>query len=401
MLNKSIFIYLEGTYDRVSTLIQMAKKYHYLCFTHERNYKKCCENEKVKCQIVPRGRRFKREIRKLNPSVIITRSDFYYGEQFWLATHYKTVVVEEGFDFKDIKEIQDEFRILYEHSGLLEKICLPIFKILSLVPVHPKLTSFTPYPIISRSFLKALFDRFYFGMKNKLVLPGAYTNKYCISHYKNKEFYSFFGIDKSKIEVTGVPIFDAIPKLINEWNERGKIIKHDLLYIGQPWAQEGVKKFYKILFPDLVSLAKKYSLCVKLHPREGMEEFKYFEDYPHIDIIPHTPTFSLEDNIRLILESKYIIGTGSSLINFAILLNKPVIIYNFIFQDMQTRYEMLGFKFCTTSFKGVVQAIQDCEEKNDRYYEQMEAQTKCRSTVIIDGKACDRINNVVNSIAIN
>ena len=396
--NRSVFIYLEGSYDRVSSLIELAQSYHYQCFTHDNNYKKHCETKGVKCNLVLRGRHLKKELTKLNPSVIILRNDSYYGENFWMAKQYKTVVIEEGFEARQIEEMQNLTNILYENSSFLKKISLPLFKILSLAPVHPKLKSFTPYNIISRSIFKTIFDRFYFGMKNRSMFPGIFSNKYCVSHEQNKEVYNFFGIDENKMEVTGLPMFDTIPTLIHKWNDRGKVIQHDLLYIGQPWSQSGVENFYDLLFPKLISLAKNYSLCVKLHPRESMQDYKYLEDYPYIKIIPHSPSFSLEDNLKLILESKYIIGTVSSLISFSILLDKPVIIYNFLFPDTKTQYEMLGLKFCTTSFDGLLRAIQDCEEKNERYYEQMNAQQEIKNMVVIDGKACERINKVIESV---
>lgn len=396
--NRSVFIYLEGSYDRVSTLIEFAQSYYYRCLTHDIYYKKKCETKGVKCSLVLGGRHFKKELIKLNPSVIILRNDSYYGENYWMAKQYKTVVIEEGFEFRQIEDIQNLTDILYENSSFLKKITLPLFKILSLAPVHPKLRSFTPYNIISRSIIRTIFDRFYFGMKNISIFPGIFSDKYCVSHEQNKEIYNFFGIDENKMEATGLPIFDTIPKLIHEWNDRGKVIKHDLLYIGQPWSQSGLENFYDLLFPKLISLAKNYSLCVKLHPREIIQDYKYLEDYPDIKIIPHSPSFSLEDNLKLILESKYIIGTGSSLISFSILLDKPVIIYNFLFPDTRTQYEMLGLKFCTTSFDGVVRAIQDCEEKTERYYEQMKAQQNVKSNVVLDGKACERINKVIESL---
>jgi len=342
---------------------------------------------------------FKKEIRKLNPGVIILRNDSYYGENFWLAKQYKTLVIEEVFWIKLIENIQHMFSTVYENSTLVDKICMPILKILDLVPVHPKLQSFVNYKIISRSLLKVIFDRFYFGMKNKSTFPGSFTNKLCVSQEKDKEVYNFFGVDEDKIEVTGLPIFDRIPKLISGWNDRGKVIQHDLLYISQPWTQyAGSSNFYELLFPKLISLANNYSLSVKLHPRERMKDFKFFENYPNINIIPHSPSFSLEDNLKLILESKYIIGMSSCLIDFAILLEKPVIIYNFVFPDMRTKHEIMGFKFCTNSFEGVVRAINDCEEKNNRYYEQMEAQKKLKNNVVIDGKACERINKVIEGL---
>lgn len=397
--NGSVFICLEGSYDRVSSLIELAHKYHYRCFTYDSNYKKHCETKNVRCNLILRGRQFKKEIRKLNPGVIILRNDSYYGENYWLAKRYKTVVIEELFQLRLFEVTQKEWSLLYERSTLTDKICLPILEILGMTAIHPEIQAPAPYKIISRSFLKAIFDRFYFGMKNRLFCPGAYTNKMCISNEKNKEFYSLLGVDENKIEVTGLPIFDCIPKLISDWNNGGKSVKHDLLYISQPWTQyAGLEHYYEVLFPNLCLLAKNYSLSVKVHPREKIQDFEVLNENSGINIISHSPSFSLEDNLRLILESKYIIGTSSALIDFAILLEKPVIICHFLFPDIQTKYEYWGFKFCTNSFEGVVRAIQDCEEKNDRYYEQMKAQEKVKSEVILDGKAHERINKVIENV---
>jgi len=380
-------------------LINVARRNKYVCITYREFHKEICDREGVDC-IKIKGRiktlQFKKTLRKINPDVVILRHDSYTGEAYWLANRCRAVLVQDAFVVYDIEEFK-KFFLRQKDKNLVEKIARPLLKMMHL--------SFSnlywkglPYEVPSKSLFVAIFSRFYFGQRHNNI--GTYSKKVCCCYEGAKQMYKVMhGVDEKKIEITGTPMLDNIYEFRREMESRNKETKRDVLFISRPWNLfTGAENYYDLLYDRLSEISVNYSVAVKLHPRERKEDYYCFANQANIEVIWHGLSYTVEDNLRHILESKYIMGLSSSVIDMAILVGKPVIIYNIINVSWSAKYKINGLRFFCDSFEECMRAIKDCEEQNEKYHLHMEAQNRIKNKVVIDGKVHERIDNVVKNI---
>lgn len=147
------------------------------------------------------------------------------------------------------------------------------------------------------------------------------------------------GISKSKILLSGYPIFDYSKdcKIFFDGSKLNTgivlLLQQPFLFKSKSFSHQEELKYYQRINNICNRLNKK--LIVKLHPLEKIENFSSFNEFKEI-----TFNANRKDNIYLTQNAEIILAVNSTAIFYGVLLKKPIVLISYL--NLKINY--LNFK---------------------------------------------------------
>ena len=266
-----------------------------------------------------------------------------------------------------IQKLNPSIFILSNYKSLLNLIFLMLFKTLGVKTIFiqhgvfddklEKLKTnnylFTTEKYIS--FFKLYFQFIRFKNQTFIYLLKQLYNLYikhdlkasygCIDNaivYTTKDIELInkrLGISKSKILLSGYPIFDYSKdcKIFFDGSKLNTgivlLLQQPFLFKSKSFSHQEELKYYQRINNICNRLNKK--LIVKLHPLEKIENFSSFNEFKEI-----TFNANRKDNIYLTQNAEIILAVNSTAIFYGVLLKKPIVLISYL--NLKNNY--LNFK---------------------------------------------------------
>lgn len=211
-----------------------------------------------------------------------------------------------------------------------------------------------------------------FFNKNKLPsieilhgVPGGVevgkTDKIAVYGKRDKSFLSSYGVDESKIKITGCAYYDKI------FNIKDEEKKYDFLLLILDWivyvpSNNSHEKIYKqvAMMLRLLQYFQDERLVIKLHPGQSMKEVEYIKhlikNIMHIE--NRVEVVKDVDVFILIKDAKIVYNYHSSVGVEALLMKKPLIVLDF-FPYRVLDYEKYGGCLVAKNYKELVLATEE------------------------------------------
>lgn len=206
-----------------------------------------------------------------------------------------------------------------------------------------------------------------FFNKNKLLsieilhgVPGAFevgkTDKILVYGKRDKSFLSSYGVDESKIKITGCAYYDRI------FNIKDKEKKYDFLLLILDWiVYVPSKNSQEIIYRQVIAMLKLIQhfqdekLIIKLHPGQSIKEVEYInhliKNIVHIqnrvEVIKNVNVFNLLKNAKIVYNYHSSVGVE------ALLMKKPLIVLDF-FSHRVCDYERYNGCLVAKNYKELV-----------------------------------------------
>ncbi len=151
------------------------------------------------------------------------------------------------------------------------------------------------------------------------------------------------GYDRTKLVVTGNPMFDAVIKKMQERKQTSKTDnKINVLFVPAPlwehgiWTKNQQENLIKQIILNISKHKNKIFLTIKIHP--SIAQFSQYESIIHA-IDPSIPIYQKGDVLDFLLDADVVISFSSftSAISYALIFKKPIIICN-IYDDEKDTY---------------------------------------------------------------
>ena len=187
------------------------------------------------------------------------------------------------------------------------------------------------------------------------------TGKIAVYGERDKLFLSSYGVDESKIKITGCSYYDRI------FNIKDKEKKYDFLLLILDWiCFVPSSRSYKEIFIQtnnmlkLIQYFQDKKLIIKLHPGQSIKEVEYI--YHLIENIMHienrVEVVKNVDTINLLKDAKIVYNYCSSVGVEALLMKKPLIILDF-FSHRPIDYEKYGGCFVAKNYEELLLATEE------------------------------------------
>lgn len=217
----------------------------------------------------------------------------------------------------------------------------------------------------------------------------------------HKERLLKLGVEEKKIKITGSPIFDDIV------NYKKAYTTNDLCFLTIPLVEDGFvdKTTYfngiDNIIKNILQVSKK--IQIKTHPREiFLEEYKELLRKNKLN-----PTIISAKGKHVLYQclskSKIVLSFGSTTCIEAMLLNKPLILMEFLKSnqliDIESKDVYIKFVIKVTDTQGIVNVLKKLDDKTykmkilDRQNEYIR-----KEFYKIDGKASERVATVIRKI---
>lgn len=187
------------------------------------------------------------------------------------------------------------------------------------------------------------------------VIQVGKTNKIAVYGQRDKLFLTNYGVDESKIKITGCPYYDRI------FNIKDEEKKYDFLLLILDWiAFSPSSNSYKKIFTQIIDMIKllqyfrNENLIIKLHPGQSEKEIEYISHLTNNfkEVRYRIKIKKNEDTINLLKDSKIVYTYCSSVGVEALLMRKPLIILDYIYsQQRPTDYEKYNGCLVAKNFK--------------------------------------------------
>jgi hypothetical protein len=211
-----------------------------------------------------------------------------------------------------------------------------------------------------------------FFNKNKLSsievlhgVPGGIsvgkTDKIAVYGKRDKSFFNSYGIDQSKITITGCPYYDGI------FNIKDKEKKYDFLLLILDWIDYvPSKNSQEIIYRQVIAMLKLIQhfqdekLIIKLHPAQSIKEVEYINHLiknivyieNRVKVVKDVDIFNLLKNVKIVYNYCSSVGVE------ALLMKKPLIILDF-FSNRPIDYEKYGGCLVARNYKELVFATEE------------------------------------------
>jgi hypothetical protein len=178
---------------------------------------------------------------------------------------------------------------------------------------------------------------FIFGMYLRIISHTKIISKFqCDQIFVDNDTTAkkLYYIDQSKLIITGDPTYDQAFKTKKDFKKIKSLDKIKVLFItvnlqaqGGTWSKTKRNKMLKILLNNFQNLKDKFQLTIKIHPNnENIIEYQSIID----SIDPSFQVFQKENLFDLLNETDIVLtSSASTAVACALILNKPVIIWNF------------------------------------------------------------------------
>ena len=211
-----------------------------------------------------------------------------------------------------------------------------------------------------------------FFNKNKLPsieilhgVPGVVevgkTDKIAVYGKRDKSFLSNYGVDESKIKITGCAYYDKI------FNIKDEEKKYNFLLLILDWIDYvPSKNSHEIIYKQVIAMLKLIQhfqdekLIIKLHPGQSMEEVEYIKHL--IKNIMHIENrVEVAKNVNmfnLLKDAKIVYNYHSSVGVEALLMKKPLIVLDF-FPGRDIDYEKYGGCLVAKNYEELLLATEE------------------------------------------
>jgi hypothetical protein len=211
-----------------------------------------------------------------------------------------------------------------------------------------------------------------FFNKNKLPsvevlhgVPGGVevgkTDKIAVYGKRDKSFLSSYGVDESKIKITGCTYYDRI------FNIKDEEKKYDFLLLILDWiVYVPSKNSHKIIYKQVIAMLKLIQhfqderLVIKLHPGQSIKEVGYINNLiKNIMRIKNRVEVVKDVNVfNLLKDAKTVYNYCSSVGVEALLMKKPLIVLD-LFSNRTIDYEKYRGCLVARNYKELELATQE------------------------------------------
>lgn len=256
--------------------------------------------------------------------------------------------------------------------------------------------------------LKHNRDKFVVALAHELIYPGCVHTfatipaandikndnwrplpaiKFAPGNYAKDVLIKYCNYPKSKIKVTGNPKYDFI---LNGKYNKGKLIKHNYSFLSMKrpiilYACGGSDLKYYPKIKELADALPGYDIIVKPHPYDDEKEvLKVLKQYPN-----NLKVMKRNSNIyELLALSDYVVTTASSVGFEAMLMKKPLFIYNPTGKKPSgLPYLASGACIAVNKFKHIAKHLKEINSVTKRAKRNKFIKTMHRN----DGKATERV----------
>jgi hypothetical protein len=211
-----------------------------------------------------------------------------------------------------------------------------------------------------------------FFNKNKLPsieilhgVPGVVevgkTDKIAVFGKRDKSFLSSYGVDESKIKITGCAYYDRI------FNIKDEEKKYNFLLLILDWIDYvPSKNSHEIIYKQVIAMLKLIQhfqdekLIIKLHPGQSMKEVEYIKHLiKNIMHIENRVEVAKDVNMfNLLKDAKIVYNYHSSVGVEALLMKKPLIVLD-LFSNRTIDYEKYGGCFVVKDYKDLILSTEE------------------------------------------
>ena len=194
------------------------------------------------------------------------------------------------------------------------------------------------------------------------VVEVGKTDKIVLYGQRDKLFLSSYGVDKSKMQITGCPYYDRIFCIKKEEK------KYDFLLLILGWIHFlSSSTSYKKIFMEVVFMLKlvqhfqSEKLVIKLHPGQSKKEMEYiyYLCSNMKEIKNRVEVKKDQDVIELLKKAKIVYTTCSSVGVEALLIKKPLIVLDFFTRRRPFEYERYNGCFVAKNYKDLVVSTEE------------------------------------------
>jgi hypothetical protein len=196
-------------------------------------------------------------------------------------------------------------------------------------------------------------------------VPGAVevgkTDKIAVYGKRDKSFFSSYGVDYSKITITGCPYYDRI------FNIKDEVKKYDFLLLILDWidyvpSNNSYEIIYKqvVMMLKLLQLFQDEKLVIKLHPGQSTKEVEYINHLiktiihveNKVEVVKNINIFNLLKNAKIVYNYHSSVGVE------ALLMKKPLIVLD-IFSHRVCDYERYNGCLVARNYKELALATEE------------------------------------------
>lgn len=353
---------------------------------------------------------YKKELRriisKVNPDWVVLGSDTSYDENIVLANMgIKSLVVQYTMDSTCVPELVNYIRLLTlsRRLSLTERIV-------------DNLLSKSPDYNCRFAALKGLYNGLplkHLVLKLHKILPccerkgGGNSTYLALNGEGFKEIFVEYGVDKSKLVVTGNPEDDRIKNLIPQKSKIKQKVK-DFFKLGnkelvtlflQPmdkfpyYGRYDYVTSIKIILRILNKYSSKIAATVKCHPKTNPNNYSFLEKEFAYKIIGEDTGIANEE---LVLASKFVITMSSTVGFHAFAGGVPLVSFNFGMLIPDSLKNTGGSIHCT-SVKEIEFTINELMKENSPLRQKTieNGQKAAQKYMMLDGKCVDRIFSII------
>ena len=255
-----------------------------------------------------------------------------------------------------------------------------------------------------------LYRLFGVDIKYKFSFGKSSSDVIAVINNYTKQLLLKKGVDEKKIIVVGSLHYDDALRMkrstINDIKKKYDVVKSDIniVYFSQPFYKKDVNFILlEVQLNHLEVLVQKvdyfyknkrknYTMFIKLHPVENVNDYKKFFSFKNLKIINEA------NNNELILLSNFCIGHNSTVLQSVIVLNKPVISLNIIEEKFTRLYVKIGAKLvginnCVDSWDEFVETLNILDNRNYIFFDNIKY-----DKVIRDGRSYNRIIELIEKM---